>query len=157
MIGIIQATQDPEITLTSNTASIPFSAVDLRTRSANCCGWLNHNEGSSLFSILESGIYDISFSSNITANTAGIVSVGLYADGVLIEGTQRDVTIATAGDWMPVSFDKALRVCCKGNASLTVRAIPTSTYAGNGTVEITDTQIPIIKNANFKIIRETGN
>lgn len=157
MVGVIQAVQEQELTLTSNTASIPFSAVDLRTRSANCCGWLNHNEGSSLFSILESGIYDISFGTNITSNTAGIVSVGLYANGVLIPGTQRDVTIATAGDWIPVSFEKALRVCCKGDASLTVRAIPTSTYAGGGTVVITDTEIPIIKNANLKIIRETGN
>lgn len=157
MIGVIQAVQDPEITLTSNAASIPFASVDLRTRSANCCGWLNHNPGSALFSILESGIYDVSFGTSITSATAGIVSVGLYADGILVEGTQRDVTIATAGDWMPVSFEKALRVCCKGDASLTVRAIPTSTYAGGGTVEITETQIPIIKNANLKIIRETGN
>ena len=56
-VGTIQAVQEPEITLTSNTASVPFATVDLRTRSAtNCCGFMNHNEGSALFSILEGGL-----------------------------------------------------------------------------------------------------
>ena len=70
MNGVIQAVQDPEITLTSNTASLPFSTVDLRTRSAiNCQGWMNHNEGSALFSIIEGGIYEITFNANVTSNT----------------------------------------------------------------------------------------
>ena len=62
MNGTIQAVQEQEITLTSNTASLPFADVDLRTRSAmNCCGFINHNEGSALFSILDGGVYEVTF------------------------------------------------------------------------------------------------
>ena len=58
MNGIIQAVNEQELALTSNTASLPFSIVDLRTASAiNCRSWMNHNEGSALFSILEGGTY----------------------------------------------------------------------------------------------------
>lgn len=74
MVGVIQAVQETQTTLSSNTASIPFSTVDLRTNSAvNCRGWMNHNEGSALFSILEGGIYEVTFNANITSATAGQV------------------------------------------------------------------------------------
>ena len=72
MNGVIQAVQEPEIALTSNTASVPFAAVDLRTRSAtNCCGFINHNEGSALFSILDGGVYEVTFNANVTTAAAG--------------------------------------------------------------------------------------
>lgn len=70
-VGTIQVIQEPQITLTSNTASLPFSIVDLRTRSAiNCASWMNHNEGSAIFSILEGGLYEIAFNANVTSATA---------------------------------------------------------------------------------------
>lgn len=81
MNGVIQAIQEQELPLTSNIASLPFSIVDLRTRSAiNCASWMNHNEGSALFSILEGGVYEITFNTNITSNTAGNVALALFAD-----------------------------------------------------------------------------
>lgn len=71
MNGVIQAVQEPEITLTSNTATLPFAITDLRTRCAiNCQGFMNHNEGSALFSILEGGTYEITFNANVTSATA---------------------------------------------------------------------------------------
>jgi hypothetical protein len=154
MNGVIQAVQEPEITLTSNTASLPFSIVDLRTRSAiNCQGWMNHNEGSALFSILEGGVYEITFNANVTSATAGSVGLALFADGVQVNGTEMDETIATAGEWANIGFDKKVRVCCKGTVNLTIRSVPTTTYSGAGAPVITDTQIPIIKNANINIER----
>jgi len=81
MNGVIQAIQEQELALTSNTSSLPFNVVDLRTASAiNCRGWLNHNEGSALFSILEGGVYEITFNTNVTSNTAGQVALALFAD-----------------------------------------------------------------------------
>ena len=158
MNGVIQSIQEPEITLTSNTASVPFSIVDLRTRSAiNCASWMNHNEGSALFSILDGGIYEVTFNANITSATAGNVALALFADGVQIAGTEMDATIATAGDWENISFDKKIRVCCKGTVNLSINSLPTTTFSGTGTPVITDTQIPIIKNANINIERLTGN
>lgn len=79
MNGVIQAVQEPQTALTSNTASIPFTIVDLRTSSAvNCRGWMNHNEGSALFSIIEGGIYEITFNANVTSATAGQVRTSTF-------------------------------------------------------------------------------
>lgn len=154
MNGTLQAVQESEITLTSNTASVPFVETDLRTRSAmNCCGFMNHNEGSALFSILDGGVYEITFNANITSATAGDVALALFADGTQVAGTEMDATIATAGDWENISFDKKIRVCCKGTVNLAITSLPTTTFSGTGTPVVTDTQIPIVKNANINIER----
>ena len=79
MNGVIQAVQEPEVTLASNIASVPFANTDLRTRSAmNCCGFVNHNEGSALFSILDGGVYEVTFNSNITSNTEGQIALRTF-------------------------------------------------------------------------------
>lgn len=153
-VGTIQAVTELETTLTSNTASVPFTTTDLRTRSAiNCCGFINHNEGSALFSILEGGLYEVTFNANITSATAGDVALALFADGVQVIGTEMDATIAAAGDWENISFDKKIRVCCKGTVNLSVNSLPTTTFIGTGTPVITDTQIPIVKNAEISVTR----
>lgn len=154
MNGVIQAVQEQEITLNSNTASLPFAVVDLRTKSAtNCCGFINHNEGSALFSILDGGVYEVTFNANITSATAGQVGLALFADGVQVIGTEMDETIATAGEFANIGFNKKIRVCCKGTVNLSVNSVPTIVYSGGATPVITDTEIPIIKNANINIER----
>ena len=158
MNGTLQAVQEAEVTLTSNTASVPFADVDLRTRSAmNCCGFINHNEGSALFSILEGGVYEVTFNANITSATAGQVALALLADGVQVSGTEMDAVIAAAGDFENISFDKKIKVCCKGTVNLAITSLPTITYSGGATPVITDTQIPIVKNAEINITRLSGN
>ena len=153
-VGTIQAVQEPEITLTSNTASVPFSTVDLRTRSAiNCNGWMNHNEGSALFSILEGGIYEVDFNANITSAAAGQVALALFADGVQVIGTEMDETIAAAGEFANIGFDKKIRVCCKGTVNLAITSLPTIVYNGGAEPVVTDTEIPIIKNAEISVTR----
>lgn len=147
---MIQATQEQELTLVSNTAPISFDNIDLRTQSANCFnGWLNHNEGTAQFTILEGGIYEIDFNTNITSATSGNVALAIFVDGVQINGTEMDTNVATAGLWDNISTNKKIRVCNRGQAVITVNSVPTTTY--NGTT--TDTQIPIIKNANISIER----
>ena len=158
MNGVIQAVQEQEITLASNTASLPFAVTDLRTRSAmNCCGFINHNEGSALFSILEGGVYEVTFNGNVTSNEEGQVALGLFADGVSIQGTEMDAVIDAAGDFENISFDKKIRVCCKGTVNLAITSLPTIVYSGGGEPVITDTQIPILKNAEISITRLSGN
>lgn len=158
MNGVIQAVQEQEITLTSNTASVPFANTDLRTRSAmNCCGFINHNEGSTLFSILDGGVYEVTFNTNITSNTAGQVALALLADGVQVQGTEMDAVIAAPGDFENISFDKKIKVCCKGSVNLAITSLPTIVYNGGATPVITDTQIPIVKNAEISITRLSGN
>lgn len=154
MNGTIQAVQENEITLTSNTASVPFATTDLRTRSAmNCCGFINHNEGSALFSILEGGVYEVTFNANVTSAAAGQVALALLADGVQVAGTEMDATIAAAGEFENVSFDKKIRVCNKGTVNLAITSLPTIIYSGGATPAVTDTEIPIVKNAEINITR----
>lgn len=152
---MIQSVLEPITTLTSNSAPIPFSVDDLRTRSANCCGWLQHNEGSPLYKILCGGIYEITFNANVTSAVAGTVALGLYQDGILIPGTTMIAQITTAGDYVNISFDKKLRICCNGDATLTVQAVPSvltgATTPGTATV----TEVPVIQNANFSITKKS--
>lgn len=149
---MIEAVQEQELVLASNTASITFDSVDLRTNSANCFnGWLNHNEGSALFNILGGGIYEISFNTNITSATSGNVALAIFVDGTELEGSEMNVPVET-GIYSNVSAHKYIRVCNRGNASITIRSVPTITYDGT----TTDTQIPIIKNANVSIVRRSG-
>ena len=154
MNGVIQAIQEQEITLASNTASLPFAVTDLRTRNASCCGWMAHNEGSPLFNILEGGVYRINFNANITSNTAGVVSVALFSNaGVQEPGTEMDAVITTAGDFENISFEKIIKVCCKGDASLRIGSVPSVVYSGGATPVVTETEIPILKNAIISIER----
>ncbi len=146
---MIQSVQEQELILTSNTAPITFADTDLRTASANCfTGWLNHNEGSATFNIVAGGIYEIDFNANVTSATAGNVALAIFADGVQLAGSEMDTPV-TVGVYTNVSAKKYVRVCGRGNVTITINSVPTITYDGTAT----DTQIPIIKNANISIKR----
>lgn len=151
---MIQSVLEPITTLTSNSATVAFANDDVRTRSANCCGWLQHSEGSPIYKILCGGLYKVSFNANVTSSVAGTVALGLYQDGVLVPGTTVLATITTAGDYVNVSFDKLIKVCCNGNATLTVAAVP-SVLTGDTTPGTTTvTEVPVVQNANFSIVKK---
>ena len=151
---MIQSLQEQEITLTSNTAPIPFSDTDLRTQSANCfTGWLNHNEGSAQFNLVAGGIYEIDFTANVTSATAGAIAFGIFTDGVKLNGGEANTVIATAGDYDNISIHKYIRVCGRGSVTVSINSLPTVTYSGGATPVVTDTEIPIVKNANISIKR----
>lgn len=149
---MIQSVNEIEQVLTSNTSPITFADTDLRTASANCFnGWLNHNEGSATFNILGGGIYQIDFNTNITSATAGVVGLAIFADGVKLAGSEMNSVVATANQYDNISTSKKIRVCGRGSVSITIASVPT---ISSGTpVVVTDTQIPIIKNANISIER----
>ena len=141
--------------LASNLATIIFPTDTVRTRTANCCNWLQHDTGSPIYKILEGGLYEVSFNANVTSATAGTVALGLYQDGVLVPGTTMIAEVATAGDYYNVSFgNKILKICCRGDATLTVASVPNvvtgATLPGTPVV----TEIPVIQNANFSIIKK---
>lgn len=152
---MIQSVLEPITALTSNSSAISFTNDDVRTRSANCCGWLQHTEGSPLYKILDGGLYEVSFNANVTSATAGTVALGLYEDGILIPGTTVIAQVATAGDYYNVSFDKLIKVCCRGDATLTVASVPSVLTGATLPGTPTDTQIPIIQNANVSIIKKS--
>ncbi len=151
---MIQSVLEPITILTSNSAPVSFVNDDVRTRSANCCSWLQHSEGSPIYKILEGGLYNVSFNANVTSSVAGAVALGLYQDGVLVPGTTVIAQIVTAGDYVNVSFDKLIKICCRGDATLSVAAVPSiltgATTPGTATV----TEVPVVQNANFSITKK---
>ena len=151
---MIQSVNEQIQILTSNSSTLSFVNDDVRSRNANCCGFLQHDEGTPLYKLLDGGVYEISFNANITSATAGTVALGLFQDGILIPGTTVIAEVATAGDYYNVSFDKLIKICCKGDATLTVASVPNvltgATLPGTPTV----TEIPVIQNANLSIIKK---
>ena len=151
---MIQSVNEMIQVLTSNSSTLSFINDDVRTRGANCCGFLQHDEGSPLYKILDGGIYKVSFNANVTSATAGTVALGLFQDGILIPGTTVIAEVATAGDYYNVSFDKLIKICCKGDATLTIASVPNvltgATLPGTPTV----TEIPVIQNANISITKK---
>lgn len=152
MIQAIQIT--PEI-LTSNTDNINFDTVDLRTNSANCCGWLQYMPGGSDFTIIGGGTFEVTFNANVTSDTAGIVTLALKtATGTDVEGTEMDAEVTTPGNYINISFTKLLRICPRVNTTVAIGSLP-STITGTTTITNTETQIPVVKDANL-IIRKVA-
>ena len=151
---MIQSVNEQIQILTSNTSTLSFVNDDIRSRNANCCGFLQHDEGSPLYKLLDGGVYEVSFNANVTSTTAGTVALGLFQDGILIPGTTVIAEVATAGDYYNVSFDKLIKICCRGDATLTIASVPNvltgATLPGTPTV----TEIPVIQNANFSITKK---
>ena len=141
--------------LTSNSASVIFQKDCIRTNS--CCGcrsWLCHTEGSSNYEIVNGGIYKINFNATVSSATAGVIAFALFNNGEQIPGTLMAETISTAGDYANIGINKEIKVCCKGNANISVRAVPSVPTATAPATPIT-TQIPIIGNANLVIDRRS--
>lgn len=152
MIQALQIT--PEI-LTSNIDNINFDTIDLRSRTANCCGWLQYMSGGSDFTIIGGGLFEITFNANVTSDTAGIVALALKTGtGTDVEGTEMDAEITTAGNYVNVSFTKLLRICPRVNTTIAVGSLP-STITGTTTLTNTETEIPVVKDVNF-IVRKVA-
>lgn len=152
---MIQSFINTTTPLTSNSASVVFQKDCIRTNS--CCGcksWLCHTEGSSNYEIVDGGIYKINFNATVSSATAGVIAFALFNNGEQIPGTLMAETISTAGDYANIGINKEIRVCCKGNANISVRAVPSVPTATAPATPIT-TQIPIIGNANLVIDRRS--
>ena len=152
---MIETIINEPVALTSSTSPVVFDETDIRTRCASCCGWLDYQNGNPNFKIFGNGYtgyYDVEFSASISSATSGVVAIGLYSDGVLIPDTVRAVTLATAGDYETVAFDKKIRVCPRGTTNITVGSVPSVPTPTDVTTPIV-TQIPIITNATFSISR----
>ena len=157
---MIETIINEPLVLTSNSSPVVYDATDVRTRCAFCCngGWLDYQDGNPIFKIFGNGYtgyYNVNFTASISSSTAGVVAIGLYEDGVLIPDTVRAVTIAAADDYETVSFNRKLKVCPRGNTSITVGSVANVPTPSTPATPIT-TQIPIITNATFNLSRSNS-
>lgn len=157
---MIQTIINEPLVLASNTSPIVFDATDIRTRCAYCSngGWLDYQDGNPIFKLFGNGYtgyYNVNFSASISSATAGVVAVGLFEDGILIPDSVRAVTLAAAGDYETVSFNKKIRVCPRGTTNITIQAVSSVPTPTDVTTPIV-TQIPIISNATFNVSRSNN-
>lgn len=147
---MIQALQIQPQILTSNTDDINFTTIDVRSRSASCNGWLQYQNGSSNFTILGGGTYEISFNANVTSATTGQVALALKSSlGNDVEGTEMDEQITTANSYRNVSFKKIITLCPRVNSTFAIGSLATL----GGVTPTVATQVPTIKDANLIIRR----
>ena len=157
---MIQTIINEPLVLTSNSSPITFDITNIRTRCAYCCngGWLDYQNGNPIFKVFGNnytGYYDANFSATVSSATAGTIAVGLYEDGILLPDTVRAVTIATAGDLATVSFDRKMKLCPRGNTSITVGSVPSVPTPTAPATPIT-TEIPIIVSGTFNLSRKNN-
>lgn len=149
---MIQALQITPEVLTSNTDNINFDTVDLRSRSANCCGWLQYNNGGSDFTIIGGGTFLVTFNANVTSPVGqGAIALKTLT-GTDVEGTEMDFDTTTEGVYTNISFSKLIRVCPRVNTTIAIGSIP----AIGGVTPAVVTQIPTIKDANLIIEKISG-
>lgn len=148
---MIQSFIDQVTPLTANTDSVRFDKDCIRTN--GCNSWLCHNQGSANYDIVCGGIYEITFNASVSSATAGVVAFALFSNGEEIPGTRMIETLAAADDYANIGIVKNIRVCCRGDANISVRAIPAVQTPTDPTTPI-ETQVPIIVSANLTINRE---
>ena len=139
--------------LAANDSSVTFQTDCIRTNS--CSGynsWLCHNSGSANYTITSGGLYEISFDASVSSSAGGVVAFALFNNGEIIPGTLMSETLATANDYADIGTSKTIRVCCNGNASISVRSVPSVSTPTAPTTPVA-TQVPIIANANLVIKR----
>lgn len=150
---MIQSVQELPLILATNTSDITFSNDELRTRSATCQGWLNHNEGTAQYTILgnyncnQSNVYRVTFNANATSAETGQIEISLKENGTPVVGASANSVIATADEYNEISFTKVIRLCPRENVTLTIGSVP----AVSGVTPAVETIAPTIKNANLII------
>lgn len=103
--------------------NVIFNATRVKSRRCGCqSGWLNHIEGSGLFTITNRSnqpmAVELQFNANVTASAAGATALALKLNGENIGGTEMDYTVATANVYQNVSADTLIPV--PAGTSLTV-------------------------------------
>lgn len=103
--------------------NVIFTGTRVKSRRCGCqSGWLNHIEGSGLFTITNRGnqpmAVELQFNANVTAAAAGATALVLKLNGENIGGTEMDYTVVTADVYQNVSADTLIPV--PAGTSLTV-------------------------------------
>lgn len=103
--------------------NVIFDDTRVKSRRCSCTGgWLNHIKGSGLFTITNRSnlpmAVETQFNANVTADTAGAVTLTLEVNGEAIGGTEMDYTVTTAGIYQLVGVSTVIPV--PAGASLTI-------------------------------------
>lgn len=104
-------------------ANIVFTTDRVRTRACACGGWLQHDEGSGVFTLARPGIYKVDFNANVTAAAAGATTLAIESNGEVVQGTEMDYVVAVVGDYQNVSASTLIVVHPYSSRSVSVANI----------------------------------
>lgn len=112
----------PAQTVVTN-QNIIFNSTRVKSRRCGCqSGWLNHIEGSGLFTITNRSnqpmAVELQFNANLTAAAAGATALTIKLNGEAVGGTEMDYTVVTANTYQNVGADTLIPV--PAGTSLTV-------------------------------------
>ena len=110
--------------------NVIFTGTRVKSRRCGCqSGWLNHIEGSGLFTITNRGnqpmAVELQFNANVTASTAGAIALALKLNGENIGGTEMDYTVVTADVYQNVSADTLIPVPAGTSLAVSIGNIST--------------------------------
>ncbi len=110
-------------------ANVTFLSTRVRTGSCcGCGGWLNHDNGSGIFTITKPGIYRIHFNGNVAIPTGGTVApitVAITQSGEVLQGSEMVSTPAAVETFNNISSSVLVRVPCNVGAVIGVKNIGT--------------------------------
>lgn len=104
-------------------ANIVFTTDRVRTRACACGGWLQHDEGSGVFTLARPGIYKVDFNANVTAAAAGATTLAIESNGEVVQGTEMDYVVTVVGDYQNVSASTLIVVQPYSSRSVSVANI----------------------------------
>lgn len=124
--------------------NVIFTSTRVKSRRCGCSsGWLNHIDGSGLFTITNRSnqpmAVELQFNGNITASAAGETSLVIELNGEAIGGTEMDYTVVTASVYQSISASTLIPV--PAGTSLTVSVGNISA----GVVQVKDANLIIKK------------
>lgn len=105
------------------TQNVLFNTNNVVTNACNnCCGWLNHNLGSGIFTLTKQGIYKVHFNANVT-NTIAVsaITLDIANSGETILGGEMVTTPTAVGSFENVSAEVLVRVPCNSSVIITVK------------------------------------
>lgn len=103
--------------------------LSTRVRTGSCCGcrgWLNHDEGSGIFTITKPGVYLISFNGNVAIPTGGTVApitVAITQSGETLQGSEMVSTPTAVEAFNNISASVLIRVPCNVGAVIGVKNV----------------------------------
>ena len=104
------------------TANVIFTGSNVKTNACNsCCGWLNHNDNSGIFTITKPGIYKVNFNANVAPTVAGAITLNITNAGENIAGGEMNTAGTTVGTFENVAAEVLVRVPCNSSVVITVK------------------------------------
>lgn len=125
-------------------ANVLFATDRVRSNRSNACcgGWLSHDTGSGLFTLVNNNrcgcaTFKVDFNANITSATVGALALAIKSNGEQVAGTEMDYTPATANVYESVSASTVIVVPAGASKTISIGNLnPTATLVKNANIII---------------------